>query len=207
MTIADPINLLRLALAEAGSPTLSTAESEAWAKLERWRAASEGLPLMLGVSPTAWPGIWTRPGCAPLVDAVWAAFAAALGVACDTDPERSPLALRSAALGLGLSPPPAIDRLLDFIQRLLPAAAPTEAAAEAEVLAAQERETLLGAALMLVTRMPQDCVDELGYYDSARIAQLILQKALLWFPLGPPRLDRAGIETLLARWLPPKGSD
>ena len=78
MTIADPINQLRLALAEAGSPTLSAAESEAWAKLERWRAASEGLPLMLGVSPTAWPGICARPGCAPLVDAVWAAFATAL---------------------------------------------------------------------------------------------------------------------------------
>ena len=74
-------------------------------------------------------------------------------------------------------------------------------------LAAQARETLLGAALMLVTRMPQDCVDELGYYDSVRITQLILQKALLWFPLDPPPLDRAGIEALIARWLPPKGSD
>ena len=207
MTISDALNLLRQTLAAVGTPTLSTQDCEAWAKHERWRAASEGLPLLLGVRPADWPAVCANAKCAAELAFVWTAFAAALGVAEDTDPERSPLALRAAALGLGLGPPPALDRLLDFIQRLLPEAAPDEAAAEAEVLAAQARETLLGAALMLVTRMPQDCVDELGYYDSVRITQLILQKALLWFPLDPPPLDRAGIEALIARWLPPKGSD
>ena len=194
---------LQQALIEAAVSPLSTLDCEAWAKRERWRAASEGLPLLLGVRPED----WARIDGAARVGETWAALAAALGVAPDSDPECSPLKLRAAALGLGLSPPPALDRLLDFIQRLLPEAQPEAAAAEAEVLAAQERETLLGAALMLVTRMPQDCVDELGYYDSARITRLILQKALLWFPLGPPALDRGGIEALIARWLPPKGTD
>lgn len=201
--IPDTLIELQQALTEAALTPLSTLDCEAWAKRERWRAASEGLPLLLGVRPTD----WTRIDGASRVATVWAALAAALGVAPDSDPECSPLKLRAAALGLGLSPPPALDRLLDFIQRLLPAVEPATAAAEAEVLAAQERETLLGAALMLVTRMPQDCVNELGYYDSARITRLILQKALLWFPLGPPALDRAGIEALIARWLPPAGSD
>jgi len=201
------LNELHRSLADSGVVALSTLDCEAFAKREQWRAASEGLPLLLGLHPADWPALCATPAHAPLVAAVWTAFAAALGVAAETDPERSPLSLRAAALSIGISPPPALDRLLDFIQRLLPEAPPEGGAAEAEVLAAQARETLLGAALMLVTRMPQDCVDELGYYDSARITQLILQKALLWFPLGPPPLDRAGIEALIARWLPPKGSD
>ncbi|MEQ8494602.1 MAG: hypothetical protein RLW42_10355, partial [Gammaproteobacteria bacterium] len=72
------------------------------------------------------------------------------------------------------------------------------AAAEAR---AAEREQLLGAALLLVTRFPQQCRDEHGFFDGGRIADLILEKAALWFPLEAPALARDDIAALVERYL------
>ncbi len=202
------IGITEAALAATPACALSVTDCEAWAKRDTWQAISEGLPLLLGVKPEAWISFTAAPAVAHAAQSLGLALAVQLGLPHGADPALPPQKLRAAAQHLAWPLPPALDRLLDFIARILPSSVAGDPdLAEAQVLAAQARETLLGAALLLVTRMPRDCVDELGYYDPTRIARLIRQKALLWFPLAPPALDEAGIAALLAKWLPGRGTD
>ncbi len=174
---------------------------EAWAARDRWCARSEALPLLVGVAPSAWAEHLARRGLTGAEHALWSVLAQALSLDADADPHLEPRRLRAWVQGTGLRLPAALARLLDFITSVLPTAADGETGAADEVLRAQERETILGAALMLVTRQPAECVDEAGCYDSARIARLIRARALLWFPLAPPSLSEAEMAALLARWV------
>jgi hypothetical protein len=178
---------------------------EAWAARECWCARSEALPLLVGVSPSAWAAHLARRGLTGAELALWSALARDLSLELDADQALEPRRLRAWAQGAGLRLPTALARLLDFITSVLPTVPAGDAMAADEVLRAQERETVLGAALMLVTRQPAECVDDEGCYDSARIAQLIRSRALLWFPLAPPSLSEAEMAALVARWVAHSG--
>ena len=195
-----------LALLAGAVPDRDRADAalfEHWAQVPHWPALTVGLPLMVGVRPQAWPELLAS---VPAAATLQAALAEALQLPPASDQPVLPARLRVAAKGVGIVPPPYLGQLLDFLGRVLPRAeADVAGDAGRQALAAEERETLLGIALMLVTRLPRDCVDEAGYYSAARIAELILQKSVRWFPLAPPTLDRAGIEALLAGWITPGG--
>jgi hypothetical protein len=208
MNIFDQLAVLSTAISAQVQSGVSTLDCEAWAKKDRWLAASEGLPLVLGARPAEWAGLMAATECAAAAREIWTALAAQLGVGVEEDPPIAPIKLRAAAESLGLMLPPPLAAVLDFLARVLPTGRETnEEDAQTVVLAAQEREILLGAALLLVTRMPERCVNELGYFDSARVATLIREKSLLWFPLAPPSLTQDEIARLIAKWLPPQGSD
>lgn len=175
---------------------------ERWAKLDTWRARAEALPLLVGEDPAGYapPAPGTPRGEAEA--RLWAAFATALGNA-DPDAPVTPFALRRFAQEQGLALPLGLSRLLDFIALVLPArSGEGEAAAERAVALAEDRETTLGAALYLVTRQPGDCLDAEGYYDAARIVDLIRTRAVFWWPLSPPALSREQMIELLGKWLP-----
>jgi len=173
---------------------------EAWAQRDTWLARSEALPLLVGVEPVLFQT--ADPERAEAAEYLWRLMANDLKLDPDTDPDVSPLRIRGWAQTAGITLPRALARLLDFISSVLPqAAADPHADVEAMVLRAQEREILLGAALMLVTREPASCVGEDGRYDSRQIARLILNRALLWFPLGPPLASAAEIEALIGKWV------
>jgi len=175
---------------------------EAWAARDHWCARSEALPLLVGVAPAAWTGHLARHGLADAEQALWPVLARGLSLDAAADQSIEPRRLRTWVQDAGLRLPAALARLLDFISSVLPKAAEGgDTVAADEVLRAQERETILGAALMLVTRQAAECVDEEGRYDSARIARLIRARALLWFPLAPPSLSEADMEALIARWV------
>ena len=204
----DQLAVLSTAISAQVQYGVSTLDCEAWAKKDRWLAASEGLPLVLGARPAEWAGLMAATECAAAAGEIWTALAAQLGVGVEEDPPIAPIKLRAAAESLGLMLPPPLAAVLDFLARVLPTGRETnEEDAQTVVLAAQEREILLGAALLLITRMPERCVNELGYFDSARVATLIREKSLLWFPLAPPSLTQDEIARLIAKWLPPQGSD
>ena len=173
---------------------------EHWAKEFRWPALEAGLPLVLGVQPGAWPRLIAG---VPAAASLQQLLAQALELRPGEDALMVPAQLRAAAERLGLVLPSHLAQLLDFLARVLPVQEASAADAEADSLAAQERETLLGIALLLVTRMPRECLDEEGYFNVERIADLILQRSARWFPLAPPALDRAGLCRLLATWITP----
>ena len=193
--------LAQLAAAVTPDERADAALFEHWAKEPRWPALAVGLPLLLGLQPQAWPRFLAR---VPAAATLQVALARALQLPLTDDASVPPSRLRTAAERVGITPPAYLAQLLDFLGRVLPQVEPgAPRSGEAQVLAAQERETLLGIALMLVTRLPRDCVDEEGYYSAQRITNLLLQRSARWFPLAPPTLDRAGIEALLAGWITP----
>lgn len=201
-TAAALVARLRAGLAVDAVDPAAQARYERWAGREQWRARSEALPLLVGVEPAEWGG--SERARSADAAALWSRFAAELGLDANGDLPLSPARVREWARGAGVALPRALARLLDFIASVLPATASggTPQVSEVEVLRAQERETVLGAALMLVTREAHECVDEEGYLDPGRIARLVRARSLLWFPLAPPQLSEADITRLLARWLP-----
>ncbi|MEQ8661039.1 MAG: hypothetical protein RLW62_09500, partial [Gammaproteobacteria bacterium] len=153
---------------------------EDWLGRDAWCLDSAGLPLLVGVDPECWPAHVAAHDLAVPAAALLAQLTADLDVAATH--AIAPVDLGTWARKHGCSLPAPFERVLDFILRVLPAPVGASHAAAAEVTAAAERELLLGAALMLVTRFPARCRDAHGFFDGARIADLILEKAALWFP-------------------------
>ena len=211
----EPLNLhlaaLRAALKldSAAVDQETQVRVESWAKRGEWAARSEALPLLVGAEPAAWGPALESPSNARHETVLWQALAASLRLAPETNPPISPTRLRNAAEALGLDLPLALARVLDFITAVLPPTPDAQPDSAPSLQAAEDKVTVLGAAVALIARTPDRCVNEAGYYDAARIAQAIFQQAVYWFPLGPPSLDEAAAATLIARWLPvlPAGVD
>ena len=180
---------------------------ELWAKRSEWAARSEALPLLVGADPDDWASLPASPSNARHEGALWQALAATLGLGPDSDTPISPTRLRSAAEANGLDLPLALARVLDFITAVLSPAAGDQPDPAPLLQAAEDRLTVLGAALALLARTPDRCVNEAGYYDASRLAGAIFQQAVYWFPLGPPSLDEAAAARLIARWLPSPPTD
>lgn len=177
---------------------------EAWARRDGWQVRREAVPLVVGHDPATWAAHLEAAGRGALADELERSLARDLGV--DAEASVAPLAVRRWAQSHGLRLPQALSRLLDFISSVRPQTAGAKPAAEKEVLRAQEREILLGAALMLVTKEQAACLDEDCGYSPEKIARLIRARALLWFPLAPPTLDESEIAALVARWIAPSAS-
>lgn len=196
------VDALRVGLYVDATDAETQVRYEAWAQRETWRLGDEAAPLLVGVAPADWPGYIAGSERAAWAEALMVALSHGLGVS--REHEVTPLRVRAWAQQHGIRLPLALGRVLDFIASVLPQAREGDAAeSEAEVLRAQERETLLGAALMLVTKEQAACLDEEGCYSPEKIARLIRARALLWFPLAPPSLDEAAIAQLIARWIAP----
>lgn len=194
------IDDLRRGLEVDATDPITQQRYESWAQRDEWRVGDEAAALIVGVDPANWPAYITGSERAAWAEALTSALAHGLGVSVAD--RVTPLRVRGWAQQHGVRLPLALTRLLDFISSVLPQAAGRDAVvAETEVLRAQERETLLGAALMLVTKEQAACLDEEGYYSPARIARLIRARALLWFPLAPPTLDEPAIAALIERWI------
>ena len=136
------------------------------------------------------------------LDSDCAMFAAVLAddFSCQLDGAIEPSMLRGWSQRTGVRLPQACERLLEYIASVV---APVQSAAVMSESqgASAEREVILGAALQLVTRFPDQCRDDNGFFDGQHIAALMLEKAALWFPLEPPTLDRDAIAELLERYL------
>ena len=174
---------------------------EDWLGRDDWHLARQGLPLLVGIDPARWASHLASRGLGATADTLLAVLAADLTV----DPEAmiAPARLGGWARQHGLDLPPPFARMLDFIQRVLPsnAALPPSSGGDAALAQAADRERVLGAALMLATRFPGQCRNEHGFFDGALIADLVLEKAALWFPLEPPALTREAMTALIEQYL------
>ncbi|MBK6657545.1 MAG: hypothetical protein IPG43_05035 [Proteobacteria bacterium] len=171
---------------------------ERWVGEEQWPLSPVAIALLIGVAPDAWQRHVEALAMADEVAALLDAMASAL--ALDGEQATTGLRVRAWAHGQGVAMPAAAESLLDFVARTLP-----RLAEQAPVAAASARttdtEAVLGAALSLVTRFMEDCLDEQRMFDGARIARLMLAQSALWFPDGPPRMDEQAIAKLIEHYI------
>ncbi|MGH8588754.1 MAG: hypothetical protein ACREXX_05265, partial [Gammaproteobacteria bacterium] len=144
---------------------------ERWLRRPVWRLREEVVPLLLGIDPVVWARGGVVPGSTEVQDRVWAALHAAvmegrgprvIDSGADPDDWRvEPADLYRWASGRGLVLPQAFVALMDFILRAVKAPAREVAAVgtPAEAHQASVREQVLGAALNVLAKCPDQCYD------------------------------------------------
>lgn len=194
-TSALLVDRLRIALSAASGCSATTECYEDWIVRDEWRLDQEAIPLMVGCDPSKWSSLVDSYGLASEVRELQTILAADLGgnTASSIDVRR----LRAWAEKHQVELPPACKALLDFIAQTLPSHLVREPVQDG----APERERVLGAALALVTRFPEQCRDVNGFFDSHHIANLIVEKGALWFERGQPTLSPVAMAELLIPYL------
>lgn len=95
--------------------------------------------------------------------------------------------------------------LEDFTQRMLDSEAGENTATKVHGNAerhAANREQVLGAALSVVTQWPNQCQNKSGKFEATKIAKLIDEKSLLYWPeTGEAPLGREKMEREISKWI------
>jgi hypothetical protein len=67
---------------------------------------------------------------------------------------------------------------------------------------ALNREQILGASLSVITQWPKQCQNSSGKFEATKIARLVDEKALLFWPeTGEPPLSREKMEREISKWI------
>lgn len=172
---------------------------EHWVDQERWPLDPVALALLVGVAPAQWSAHVDTLGLAAEAEQLRAHMVTTL--ALDAEQVTTPSDLRAWAHSQGATLPAAAEALLDFVARTLPDLAAQLPQMNAPAARSTDKEVVLGAALALVTRFTEDCLDDERMFDGARIARLMLSQAALWFPDGPPPMDEQAIAQLLEHYV------
>jgi hypothetical protein len=172
---------------------------EHWVAQEQWPLSPIALALLVGVAPDLWAAHVATLGLTAEAEQLHARLVADL--AREGEQHINGLRLRAWAQSQGVALPAAAEHLLDFVARTLPRLATELPATGAPGSGSRDREMVLGAALALVTRFTEDCLDEQRMFDGARIARLMLTQAALWFPDGMPRMDEQAIAQLVEHYI------
>jgi hypothetical protein len=224
MTNADPSQLAGLLADVASSSTGPAAVGgvgplpqqllyERWLGRPVWRLREEAVPLLLGIDPVVWAGGGEAPGSTEVQDRVWAAVYAAMMegggpriIDSGAGPEHwcvEPADLYRWASGRGLVLPESFVTLMDFILRTVKAPADEIAVAgtPSETHLSSVREQVLGAALNVLAKCPDQCYDAHGLCSGARIAERIAAQSMRWFNAPEPPLTGLEMTALIDRWL------
>jgi hypothetical protein len=189
------VDRLRVALREASGCSATTECYEDWIVRDEWRLDQEVIPLIVGCDPTQWANLTDAFELASEIAELQTILAVDFGTTAASN--IAVQRVRSWAQKHQVDLPPACKALLDFIAQTLPSRVSPEPVDDG----APERERVLGAALALVTRFPQQCRDIHGFFDSRLIANLIVEKGALWFDCGQPTLSPVAMAELLKPYL------
>jgi hypothetical protein len=107
------------------------------------------------------------------------------------------------ASGRGLVLPESFVTLMDFILRAVKAPADEVAVGGTPSAPhlASVREQVLGAALNVLAKCPDQCYDAHGLCSAARIAERIAAQSMRWFNAPEPPLAGPEMTALIDRWL------
>ncbi len=178
---------------------------EKWLREPRWQARDEALPLLLGVDPERWLELRENAGIQALAAQVWEGMEARLvaaGLIAAGVRHLAPEAWYRWAGEQGIAVPEAFGGLMDFILRTV-----KRSVSEPETPATQGdsasgiREQVLGAALNVLAKCPDQCYDEHGLASGTRIAALIAAQSVRWFGSPRPAMSPAEMAVFLDRWL------
>lgn len=194
------IERLRVGLDIRSSDTTRQELYEHWVSVEQWPLATVALPLIVGCDPEAWDRHVAKRSLSRDAARISQAMSAAFD--CPAESNVDAQALNAWARREGIELPTALQAIFDFVGTVLGAPSTVDESDHANAFAAaDERERLLGAALALVTKFPDQCRDPNGFFDGQRITRLIKEKGAVWFPAGPPSLNDDEIAGLLERYL------
>ncbi len=224
MPSADPSKLAGLladvasswagpAAVEAAGPFHQQLLYERWLRRPVWRLREEAVSLLLGIDPVVWARGGVVPGSAEVQDRAWAAVHAAVTdrggprvIDSGAGPEHwcvEPADLYRWASRRGLVLPESFVTLMDFILRAVkaPAGQAAGAGTPAETHPVSVREQVLGAALNVLAKCPDQCYDAHGLCSGARIAERIAAQSMRWFDAPEPPLAEPEMTALIDRWL------
>ncbi|MGH8658256.1 MAG: hypothetical protein ACREV4_07215 [Gammaproteobacteria bacterium] len=191
---------------------------ERWLRQDEWRVRSEALPLLFGVEPSQWPELITGLGLRAQIEGAWdelkaciarAQFPPLIGTQREEEEWRvNPLDFYQWARGQGLDIPPAFERLAQFVATVIkrphsPSPAPRALFGAGPLPQTQtsEREKILGAALNVLAKCPDDCRDEYGLVSGEAIVKLIAEQCIRWFDTPQLPADATEVAALIDRWL------
>lgn len=172
---------------------------EHWVGEDQWPLQGVAPALLVGIAPEQWPQHLERLGLAAEAEQLQSRLLTDL--ASGAEQTTTGLRLRAWAQSQGVALPAVAESLLDFVARTLPRLAAEVPTIPAAASRASDKELVLGAALALVTRFTEDCLDEERMFDGARIARLMLAQSALWFPEGAPRMDEQAIAQLVEHYI------
>ena len=173
---------------------------EHWLKSDSWAARNEALPLVVGVDPELWRSYLEAGELAAAEQSLWDVYQREAGIAAESDRvavDQLVAFFRAQQVEM----PASFSRLYDFIRQTTLTAVPDPAERAAVSTRPEETEAVLGAALALVASMPDRCRDEHGFVAGERIAKLIMQSAVRWFPVQAPTMTETEMATLIDKWL------
>lgn len=173
---------------------------EHWLKNDTWAARDEALPLIVGVDPALWHSYLEAGELIGTEQALWESYQSEAGI--DTGSQRVPV---NEVVGFfrarQVEIPASFSRLYDFIRQTTLGAETESTDTASPSPRGEEVEIVLGAALALVASMPDRCRDEHGFIAGERVAKLIVQSAVRWFPLEAPTMTEAEMAGLIDKWL------
>ena len=178
---------------------------EHWLKLPEWEARNEALPLAIGLDPEQWQNYLNEYELVHCEQDLWRLFAESNSINSDDESVSVPT-ICAWFQGNNVELPISFVRLFEFVRQATVRSEPTlngvdETTQERLEAGQDEREIVLGAALSLVSKMPDRCKDEHGVIDGTLVSKLILETSARWFALTVPTMTSAEMAELIDRWL------
>jgi hypothetical protein len=186
---------------------------ERWLREDAWRLRAEAVPLLVGANPADWGALMPQPTLAAAEQHVWDALVESIKstqsprvLNADADPAAwriSPAALFQWASATGIVVPEAFDNLIRFIMQVVrqPVAEAMAPPPGIGLVHAGAREKVLGAALNLLAKCPERCLDEHGFVSGAIVVKLITAQSVRWFDTRTPPLSESEMADLIDKWL------
>lgn len=168
-------------------------------KREHWKLRDEAIPLVIGVDPSSWSAYLRENELGEFEAALYACCLPMLS-AHVVDGAVPVEVLIGAFRSEGVELPASLTRLYDFIRQMTLQTVPATETVPPDA-ADDERAIVLGAALSIVTKMPERCRDKDGFFDGALITNLIFQTAVRWFPMSAPTMSREQVAALIDKHL------
>ncbi len=191
---------------------------ERWMSKPDWALRAEGIPLLIGIAPDAWETLRASGACKTPEDELWASVRGSVvtegkpRVINPESPEQdwrcAPIDLYQWARASGVPIPEAFEALMQFIQRVVPGSSSSSPDAvhrepnpSARNDAPSTREKVLGAALNVLAKCPDQCYDQHGLVSGEKITQLIAAQSIRWFDAEEAPMRIGEMAELIDKWL------
>ncbi len=191
---------------------------ERWMPKAEWSLRAEGIPLLIGIAPDAWETVRASGACKTPENELWASVRGSVvtegkpRVMNPDHPEEdwrcAPIDLYQWAHASGVPVPEPFEALMQFIQRVVqrPAASSPDAVRQepnpsSRKDAPSTREKVLGAALNVLAKCPDQCYDQHGLVSGEKITRLIAAQSTRWFDTAEPPMGTGEMAELIDNWL------